>query len=158
MHYEKYPSPLGTLWLVGSEQGLTRLFIGEEYTGPGEPTAPEQFAQVKKWLDAYFAGEPIAVSFPLAPKGTEFQQMIWQLLLKVPFGQTRTYGDLAREAAQIMGREKMSPQAVGQAVGRNPLWIIIPCHRIIGAGGSLTGYAGGIDKKRWLLRHEGWKE
>lgn len=158
MHYEKYPSPLGTLWLVGSEQGLTRLFIGEEYTGPGELASPEQFAPVRKWLDAYFAGKPLPVNFPLALKGTVFQKLIWDLLLEIPFGETRTYGDLAREAAQIMGKEKMSAQAVGQAVGRNPVWIIVPCHRIIGAGGSLTGYAGGIDKKRWLLGHEGWKE
>lgn len=158
MYYDKYPSPLGTLWLVGNEQGLSRLFIGEEYTGPGEPAAPEQFAQVKKWLDAYFAGEPIPVDFSLALKGTAFQQLIWQLLLEVPFGETRTYGELAREAARRMGRETMSAQAVGQAVGRNPVWVIVPCHRIIGTGGSLTGYAGGIDKKRWLLDHEGWQK
>lgn len=158
MYYDKYPSPLGTLWLFGDEKGLARLFIGEEYAGPGEPAAPEQFAPVRRWLDAYFAGEPIPVDFPLALTGTEFQKLIWKLLLEVPFGQTRTYGELAREAARHMGRETMSAQAVGGAVGRNPVWIIVPCHRIIGAGGSLTGYAGGIDKKHWLLDHEGWRK
>ena len=93
--------------------------------------------------------------FPVAPEGTDFQKLVWKLLLEIPFGETRTYGQIAREVARRMGRQKMSPQAIGGAVGRNPISIIIPCHRVVGSGGQLTGYAGGLDKKKWLLRHEG---
>ena len=90
------------------------------------------------------------------PKGTPFQMLIWQLLLQIPYGQICTYGDLAREAARRMGKQRMSSQAVGQAVGRNPISIAIPCHRVIGHTGSLTGYAEGLEKKQWLLEHEGF--
>ena len=88
-------------------------------------------------------------------EGTEFQKQIWNLLLTIPYGQTRTYGDIAREMAALSGKEKMSAQAVGQAVGRNPISILIPCHRVVGTKGQLTGYAGGLENKIWLLRHEG---
>ena len=88
-------------------------------------------------------------------EGTPFQKEVWNLLMAIPYGETRTYGDLAREMARLRGKENMSSQAVGQAVGKNPISIIIPCHRVVGAGGKLTGYAWGITKKEWLLRHEG---
>ena len=113
------------------------------------------FTQAKGWLDRYFAGERPAIGeLPLAPNGTAFRQRVWRKLAEIPYGQVRTYGDLAREIAQEDGKEKMSSQAVGGAVGHNPISIIIPCHRVVGTTGSLTGYAGGIDKKIWLLKHE----
>ena len=110
---------------------------------------------VKQWLDDYFLGHPGEVSFPLKPKGTVFQQQVWQILLGIPYGHTRTYGDIAREMAALTGKKKMSAQAIGQAVGKNPISILIPCHRVVGAGGKLTGYAGGLENKVWLLEHEG---
>ena len=157
MQYDKYPSPLGTIALAGDENGLAELRFQEEAGSPAVSDSSEIFIPVRQWLDAYFAGNPLPVTFPTNPRGTCFQQLIWQMLLEIPFGQTRTYGDLAKEAARRMGKKKMSAQAVGQAVGRNPIAIVIPCHRIVGAGDRLTGYAGGVDKKLWLLRHEGWK-
>ena len=114
------------------------------------------FRQTADWLAAYFAGErPPMDQIPLNPGGTEFQRLVWAKLREIPYGETVTYGQLAREVAQTLGRETMSSQAVGGAVGRNPVSILIPCHRVVGADGGLTGYAGGLEKKRWLLIHEG---
>ena len=110
----------------------------------------------KNWLDSYFSGDPAEVTFPLNPHGTAFQKQVWEILLTIPYGKTTTYGAIAREMARRAGREKMSAQAVGQAVGKNPISILIPCHRVVGVNGKLTGYAGGLDRKEWLLRHEGW--
>lgn len=154
MRYDKYPSPLGTLWLYGSAAALVGVSFRGEFCESAEPAQAGEFDPVRRWLDAYFRGEPAAPDFALEPEGTDFQKLVWQQLLKIPFGQTRTYGWMAREVAALLGKEKMSPQAVGQAVGRNPIAIIIPCHRIIGAGGELTGYASGLHRKRWLLEHE----
>ena len=151
MYYCEYPSPVGTLYLTADEGGLTGIWMHPEKT--------EDFpvlAQAKSWLDSYFSGNPAEISFPLHPHGTPFQKQVWELLLVIPYGETTTYGALAREMAVRTGKEKMSAQAVGQAVGANPISILIPCHRVVGANGSLTGYAGGLDKKRWLLHHEGW--
>ena len=94
------------------------------------------------------------MEIPIVLEGTAFQKAVWELLLKIPCGKTCTYGELAREAARLLGKEKMSAQAVGQAVGSNPVSILVPCHRVVGAGGKMTGYAWGIDRKRWLLDHE----
>lgn len=156
MQYDKYFSPLGIILLVGDETGLTELTFLEDSGGLIASDPSSMFPPVRQWLDAYFAGQPLPVTFPLNPKGTPFQELIWQMLLEIPFGQTRTYGELAKEAARRMGKERMSAQAIGQAVGRNPIAIAIPCHRIVGSGDRLTGYAGGVEKKLWLLRHEGW--
>jgi methylated-DNA-[protein]-cysteine S-methyltransferase len=112
--------------------------------------------QAARWLDGYFAGHPAPVTFTIKPTGTAFQQRIWKRLLEIPYGQVITYGDIAREMELETGK-RMSAQAVGGAVGSNPISILIPCHRVVGAGGKLTGYAGGIDKKIWLLQHEGWE-
>ena len=109
----------------------------------------------KLWLDAYFQGQIPQVSLPLAPEGTPFQRLVWDILLTIPYGETRSYGSIAREVAQQLGKAAMSAQAVGGAVGRNPISIVIPCHRCVGAKGQLTGYAGGLERKAWLLRHEG---
>ena len=135
---------------------LTGLRIGGEVCPGAEYKGDlEIFCKTERWLEAYFSGTPRPVSqIPVKPEGTPFQRMVWEYLLTVPWGATCTYGGIAREIAPKLGREKMSAQAVGQAVGRNPIWILIPCHRCVGAGGKLTGYAGGLDKKAWLLRHE----
>lgn len=153
-----YPSPLGQLLLISDGSSLTGLWMDkapppESIPGEGLPV----LLQTKGWLDAYFRGEAPEITIPLAPEGTPFQKRIWQFLLEVPYGGTCTYGELAGRAAEAMGKERMSSQAVGGAVHRNPISIIIPCHRCIGADGTLTGYAGGLQRKQWLLRHEGRK-
>ena len=147
-------SPVGKLWLTSDGEALTGLWMHAVpgVTGCGDLPV---FRDTLLWLDAYFRGEqPLTDTLHLSPAGTDFQKQIWEILLTIPFGTTRSYGDIAKEAALRMGRERMSPQAVGGALGRNPISIIIPCHRCIGAGGGLTGYAGGLDKKQWLLSHE----
>ena len=114
------------------------------------------FSLTARWLDAYFCGEkPDVNTIPLRLKGSSFQCRVWKLLLTIPCGEVRTYGQLAAHLAREMGKERMSAQAVGQAVGSNPIGILVPCHRVIGAKGKLTGYAWGPERKRWLLRHEG---
>ena len=146
----RYESPIGDLWLTGRDQILTGL----SFEDPRGEYAPGTFHAVRRWLDDYFRGISREIDFQTDPAGTPFQKLIWEFLLEIPYGKTVTYGDLAQRAATAMGREIMSAQAVGQAVGRNPVAIIIPCHRVVGAGGKLTGYAYGIEKKQWLLSHE----
>lgn len=150
-HCDNYESPLGILWLTGCDGVLKGLSFE---TQTGEKALPGEFDLVKAWLDDYFRGQPREPDFSMKPEGTAFQQLIWNLLLQIPFGETKTYGQLAKEAAQHMGKEKMSAQAVGQAANRNPIAIVIPCHRCVGAGGNLTGYASGLHRKAWLLNHE----
>ena len=155
-----YRSPLGEILLAGSDEGLTHLaFDGQKYAPQltGAVTMPDHpvLAAARRWLDVYFAGRDPDFMPPLHPQGTAFQEAVWQLLLKIPYGQTTTYGALAKEIARLPGRARMSAQAVGGAVGRNPIGIIVPCHRVVGASGSLTGYAGGLDKKIALLTLEG---
>lgn len=157
-YHRMYSSPLGELLLTSDGTQLTGLWMEKTPPADSEPgeTIPV-LVQTKVWLDAYFRGEEPPLTIPLAPEGTVFQKLIWQYLLEVPYGATCTYGVLARRAAAAMGKERMSSQAVGGAVGRNPISILIPCHRCVGANGQLTGYAGGLERKQWLLRHEGWK-
>ena len=156
LHFTTYDSPLGEILLLSDGIALTGLdFEGHWPDCQRIPGALPVFAEVNAWLDAYFRGEEPEITFPVAPAGTAFQEMVWEILLTIPKGQTRSYGDIAREMAQRLGKEKMSAQAVGQAVGRNPISIIIPCHRVVGAKGQLTGYASGLEKKIWLLNHEG---
>ena len=155
-----YPSPLGPLTLGSDGENLTGLWLPEQKYFPKTPMEPRSnisvFAQAANWLDSYFAGEePDPGELPLAPAGSDFRRLIWDLLLDIPYGELTTYGQLADKAARRMGRYSMSAQAVGGAVGHNPISIIIPCHRVVGADGSLTGYAGGISAKSWLLQHEG---
>ena len=155
----EYDSPVGKITLVEEDgaligvwiEGQTRFCAGlAQLPPPGETPV---LRQVKDWLDRYFAGEaPAPRQIPMAPRGTEFQQRVWKRLLEIPYGETVSYGALARALAGETGR--MSAQAVGGAVGRNPISILIPCHRVVGANGSLTGYAGGIAVKKWLLEHE----
>lgn len=108
-------------------------------------------------LKAYEMNELETFDLKLSPKGTVFQKMVWKILMDIPYGGSTTYGEVAKKVAEKMGRNSMSSQAIGGAVGRNPISIVVPCHRVLGANGSLTGYAGGLDKKRALLRHEGLK-
>ena len=153
-----YASPVGELTLASDGTALTGLWLeGQKYFGgtsgeelvPGQPDLPV-FQAARAWLDRYFAGEkPSPAELPLAPAGTPFQRAVWEKLQAIPCGAVTTYGTLARELGGS------SPRAVGSAVGRNPISIIIPCHRVVGADGSLTGYAGGLERKLWLLRHEG---
>lgn len=154
-YFAEYDSPVGKLILDSDGVSLTGLWMNRK---PPQDAVPGEnlpvLQQVKVWLDAYFRGEDPEISFPLAPAGTQFQQQVWKLLLDIPFGKTRAYGELARDMAERMGKEKMSAQAVGGAVGRNPISILIPCHRVVGAQGQLTGYAGGLERKAWLLEHE----
>ena len=166
MYYEmKYDSPVGRLTLASDGLNLAGLWMeGQKYFGgtvPGELRPNEElevFSRAKDWLDRYCNGKkPVPSELPLAPVGGEFRQMVWELLCEIPYGELTTYGQIAREAAKRLQRESMSAQAVGGAVGHNPISIIIPCHRVVGTGGSLTGYAGGLDKKIWLLKHEGVK-
>lgn len=155
----EYSSPLGTLLLTSDGVSLTGLWMDTQPRPSTELSKKDDlpvFRRTKEWLDAYFRGEKPSVStLPLAPYGTTFQKQVWSILLQIPYGESRTYGDIAREIAARRGIRRMSAQAVGGAVGRNPISIIIPCHRCMGANGQLTGYAGGLGKKRWLLRHEG---
>lgn len=126
--------------------------IGSETIIGSQPSA---IKALKNQLERYESGNLKTFTVPLAPKGTPFQERVWQLLLEIPFGETTSYGEIARKMAVKMGKESMSAQAVGGAVGHNPLSIIVPCHRVVGSNGSLTGYAGGIDIKKSLLIHEG---
>ena len=144
----RYDSPIGFLFLRSDGFCLTGLSPAR-FEGIEEDLAV--FQDACNLLDAYFRGEtPDPRGLPLAPAGTVFQQAVWAQLLAVPHGQSLTYGEIAR----AIGKPRAC-QAVGQAVGRNPIGIIIPCHRILGAGRQLTGFSWGIDKKKWLLRHEG---
>lgn len=154
-YYTYYLSPLGKLLITADETCLTGIWFQDRKAPPTYGVFREMhpvFLQAHKWLDAYFAGEPCDTqALPLNPKGTQFQMLVWRLLLDIPWGESSTYGQLAKQAAEILGKKHMSPQAVGNAVGKNPISIVIPCHRVLGSGGRLTGYAGGLDRKRFLL-------
>ena len=151
MYDTSYDSPLGPLLLTCTDQVLTGLYMN--WKTEKQDTHPI-LIQTGKWLDAYFRGENPVLDIPLHAQGTPFQQQVWQLLLNIPYGEIRTYGDLAREMARLTGKAKMSAQAVGGAVGWNPICLIIPCHRVMGAGGKITGYGGGIENKVALLELE----
>ena len=156
-----YLSPLGEILLAADEAGLTGLwFVGQKYYAHGLPDESiwqetKILTETRRWLNIYFSGEEPKFTPPLHPVGTAFRQAVWKILLQIPYGQTVTYGEIAQQLAAEQGISTMSAQAVGGAVGHNKISIIIPCHRVIGADGSLTGYAGGIDKKIALLKLEG---
>ena len=155
-----YKSELGDILLAADDIGLMGLwFMGQKYfanTLPEERISQETpiLGEAKRWLDIYFAGREPEFTPPLHPIGSTFQQQVWQILLQIPYGQTITYGEIARRLAEKQKIPRMSAQAVGGAVGHNEVSIIIPCHRVVGTNGSLTGYAGGIDKKIALLQLE----
>lgn len=155
-----YNSPLGGILLAADEKGLTGLwFDGEKYFADNLPAEHVQqetpvLAEARHWLDLYFTGKEPDFTPPLHPIGSAFRQSVWEILLRIPYGKTMTYGEIARELAGKQGVSGMSAQAVGGAVGHNEISIIIPCHRVVGANGSLTGYAGGMEKKVRLLELE----
>jgi len=158
-----HPSPFGPLHLASDGSHLVGLWMeGQKYFG-GCVTGglvPQDdlplFIQTRQWLDQYFAGEqPAIASLSLEPSGSSFRKAVWALLCEIPYGETTTYGEIARAVANRTNLPSMSSQAVGGAVGHNPISIIIPCHRVVGRNGSLTGYAGGLAKKVQLLEHEG---
>lgn len=157
---QHYDSPLGGILLAADDVGLTGLwFDGQKYFARGlsnERIGQETFvlAEAKRWLDIYFTGKEPDFTPPLHPIGSAFRRSVWEILLQIPYGQTTTYGEIARQLAKKQGLDRMSAQAVGGAVGHNEISIIIPCHRVVGADGSLTGYAGGIGKKEKLLELE----
>ncbi len=146
------PSPLGDLTLASRGEALCGLwFNGQKYFAAGLPAEREErdlpvFRETRRWLETYFSGSAPDFLPPLAPEGTPFRRRVWEALLTIPYGETVTYGELAK-------RLGTAPRAVGSAVGRNPVSILIPCHRVVGSGG-LTGYAGGLERKRALLELE----
>lgn len=154
-------SPIGRILMMSDGENLNALeAIGRRniaLNGLAENKEISVFKSANLWLKKYFSGEnPPISNVPIKPLvGTQFQKIVWKILLEIPYGSTATYGEIAREVAGRLGKLKMSAQAVGQAVGQNPISIIIPCHRVIGANGNLTGYNGGIDVKIKLLEIEG---
>ena len=155
-----YVSPLGGITLASDGEYLTGLwFDGQKYFADTLSVQHDEkdldvFRRTDNWLDIYFSGKEPNFTPPLRMKGTEFRQEVWQILLTIPFGKTMTYGAIAKILAARRGTDAMSAQAVGGAVGHNPISLIIPCHRVLGTNGALTGYAGGLDKKSWLLDME----
>lgn len=155
-----YHSPLGNILLAADQIGLTGLwFEGQKYFAlyldkEHEEKEVPVLQQTKKWLDIYFSGKEPDFKLPLHFTGTDFQNEVWEILSAIPYGQTTTYGEIAKQIAAKRGLARMSAQAVGGAVGHNEISIIVPCHRVVGSNGSLTGYAGGIDKKIKLLTLE----
>lgn len=160
IYISDYDSPLGRILLAADEIGLVGLwFYGQKYFAKNlfdEHIARETpiIIRTKRWLDSYFRGEKPNYFPPLNPVGSSFQKSVWKILLQIPYGETITYGEIAKRLCRDNNAEKMSAQAVGGAVGHNAISIIIPCHRVVGSNGSLTGYAGGIDRKIELLKLE----
>ncbi len=165
MYYKTcYNSPIGDITLVCDEkENLVGLWMqGQKYfenivdSELFKTSELETFKRAKLWLDGYFRGEKPEISIlPLAPKGNVFRKMVWQILCEIPYGKVCTYGEIAKIIAKKQGKTRMSAQAVGGAVAHNPISIIIPCHRVVGSNGSLTGYSGGIKRKIKLLELEG---
>jgi len=160
-YIHKMNSPISKITIASDGQSITGLWLeGQKYYAAtlGDDTEEKDlpiFNQTEEWLNIYFKGENPGFTLPLAPEGSEFRQTVWQILLEIPYGAIITYGDIAKALAANQSGKGVSAQAVGGAVGHNPISIIIPCHRVVGSSGSLTGYAGGIDKKISLLKLEG---
>lgn len=153
VYYDQMPSPIGPLFLVADDEGLREVRF-ELDRCPQTPLdiwlhSPQKLAEVRRQLEAYFAGQRQAFDLPLKLLGTEFQQCVWQALTTIPYAATTSYGRISQQ----IQRPKAS-RAVGAANGRNPIPIIIPCHRVIGSNGTLTGFSGGLAAKQWLLEHE----
>ena len=161
MYYTEYNSPIGKLKLASDGENLVGLWIeGQKYYACCLEDNIEYkddlpvFVLAYKWLDIYFNGKNPQFNLPLRPQGNEFRQEVWKILQTIAYGEVRTYGDIAKQIAHQRGLAKMSAQAVGIAVSHNPISIVIPCHRVIGQRGNLTGYAAGLDVKSKLLKLE----
>jgi methylated-DNA-[protein]-cysteine S-methyltransferase len=160
--FTRVSSPIGELVLAASGAALAGVYFNTSHHGPppieragwvqddGRGAAGELLARTRQELAAYFAGTRTTFDIPLDPAGTPFQQRVWEALCAIPYGTTRSYSELARRLGDLR-----ATRAVGAANGRNPIPIIVPCHRVVGANGALTGFGGGLDRKRWLLEHEG---
>lgn len=140
-------TPLGIAHVVGDAQGISKISVLEQ--GTITKKIPSELKQAVAQLQEYFAGNRTDFSFALSPQGTDFQQKVWRALLEIPFGKTTSYLELSKKLGDVK-----AIRAVASANGKNPLWIVVPCHRVIGSDGSLTGYAGGLWRKQWLLEHE----
>ena len=153
-------TPLGEVRLRSDGKSLTGLwFIGQVNDAKFNSDIEIKddlpiFEQVETWLESYFSGKQTPITIPLQPKGTNFQERVWQMLQEISYGETMTYGEIAQRIAKEKGVATYSAQAVGQAVGKNPISILIPCHRVLGKNGTLTGYAGGVHRKEQLLKLE----
>ena len=153
-------SPLGEVRLRSDGKSLIGLWFVGQVNDAKEHSDIEIkddlpiFGQVETWLESYFSGNQTPIIFPLQPKGTMFQERVWKILQEIPYGETMTYGEIAQRITKEKGVATYSAQAVGQAVGKNPISILIPCHRVLGKNGALTGYAGGVHRKEQLLRIE----
>lgn len=160
MFESRLHSPLGEVRLRSDGESLIGLwFVGQVNDAKDIDDIEIKndlpiFLQVESWLERYFSGKQTSITIPLQPKGTSFQQRVWQILQEIPYGETMTYGEIAQRIAKEKGVETFSAQAVGQAVGKNPISILIPCHRVLGKNGALTGYAGGVHSKEQLLQLE----
>ena len=160
IYTQHYESPLGGILLAADDIGLTGLwFEGQKYFARTLDAVHQEqetavLSEARRWLDIYFTGKEPDFLPPLHPTGSEFRKAVWEILSQIPYGQITTYGEIARQLAEKQGIARMSAQAVGGAVGHNKISIIIPCHRVVGTNGSLTGYAGGIHKKKQLLELE----
>lgn len=147
-----FSSPLGEILIKSDENAITSLSFTQAETKQAETCKVLEKAKV--WLEGYFAGKNPKINFPLEPNGTPFQKMVWQCLLDINYGEVSTYGMVAKKVAQKLGKQNMSARAVGHAIGQNPIAIIVPCHRVVGANGALTGYAWGLERKIKLLQLE----
>ncbi|HVT11301.1 MAG TPA: methylated-DNA--[protein]-cysteine S-methyltransferase [Fimbriimonadaceae bacterium] len=149
-YYDTFDSPIGTLLATSDGESLTGIYMenhkGGPKIGPGWRREPDRFADIRRQLADYFAGRRQVFDLPLALIGTPFQKQVWDELLAIPFGETTTYGTIARKLG-----EPNASRAVGAAVGKNPISIVVPCHRVLGSSGAITGFAGGLDRKRRLL-------
>lgn len=164
LYTDNFISPIGTITLACDDIGLAGLWLeGQKYfaklleKAEFQERAHPVLEQTKSWLAIYFQGEEPGFRPPLHLVGSAFQVEVWKLLLAIPYGKTTSYGELAQVLAKQRGVPQFSARAIGNAVGHNPISIIIPCHRVVGANGSLTGYAGGLDKKKFLLQREDWE-
>lgn len=161
-YIHSYASPLGQITVASDGKAVVGLWfdgqkydrdvLEEEYKEAALPI----FGEADRWLDQYFAGQTPNFTPKLKLRGTAFRRRVWEILLEIPYGHTMTYGEIADRIARERGLKRMSARAVGGAVGRNPISLMVPCHRAVGTKGRLTGYAGGLDKKAWLLRWEGF--
>ena len=155
MYLSKYLSPIGDIFILSDDSALIGLCFSYPKYDEVKIKENKIINNVKHWLDEYFKGanpDPNKIDTHL--QGTKFQILVWNELKKIPYGHTNTYGGIARNVAKNMGKSHMSAQAVGNAISRNPISIIVPCHRVLGSKGDLIGYAGGMEKKEWLLKHE----
>ncbi|MDR7211257.1 methylated-DNA--[protein]-cysteine S-methyltransferase [Flavobacterium piscis] len=142
-------SPLGITKIIGDEGGISVISVSDVGTNEVSQTIPEVLKETVTQLQEYFEGKRTVFDLKLNPQGTDFQQRVWKSLLKIPYGKTVSYMDQTKKLGDIK-----AIRAVASANGKNPLWIVVPCHRVIGTNGSLTGYAGGLSRKKWLLEHE----